>query len=45
MEAMRENMQLGVLPGDKVAVHPDKAVALVKRQHGHRTLLSYKCRA
>src|SRR5208283_1359073 len=39
MKTMRENMQLGVLPGDKVAVHPDEAVALVEGQNGHRSLL------
>ena len=42
MKTMRENMELGVPPRDKIAVHPDEAVALIERQNGHRSLLGLR---
>ena len=36
MQAVGEDMHLGLFPGDDFAVKPDGAVALVKRQDGHR---------
>ena len=38
MQAMRQDMQLGVLPGRQNAVHPDETVALVERQNRHNKL-------
>ncbi len=35
-------MKLGVPPRDKIAVHPDEAVALIEGQNGHRSLLGLR---
>ncbi len=35
MQAVRQHMQLGVLPCDEFAVHPDEAITLVEGQNGH----------
>ena len=40
MQAVRQNMQLGVLPRDEGAVHPDVTVALVERQNRHGKILA-----
>jgi hypothetical protein len=39
MEAMRQDVNLGVAPGHHLAVKPYKAVAIVKRQNAHQGLL------
>jgi hypothetical protein len=33
MQAVRENMKLGILPRGKRSVHPDEAVTLVEGQN------------
>src|SRR5262249_37771367 len=32
VQPMREHMELGLLPGDQTAVHPNETVALIERQ-------------
>ena len=38
MQAMGENMHLGILPLDQLTIEPDGALALVKRDYGHDVL-------
>ncbi len=36
MQGVRQDMHLGLAPGDEFAVHPDPAVAVVEGNEGHR---------
>ena len=35
MQAVGQDMQLRLAPGEELAIHPDPAVAVIERQQGH----------